>query len=245
MNTSAHPEFQMSIEGPAIQPIEDELEVIQHYLPLVGARVLELGCGAAEKTRQLAEHSQVAEIVAAEVDLQQHHKNLQINDLSKVTFAAFGAEDIEADDASFDIVLMFKSLHHVPIALMHTALEEIHRVLRPGGLLYVSEPVFAGDFNEIIRLFHDEEAVRTAAFNSLEAAVSTGAFTLAAEHHFKNVIKMQSFSQFETGILNVTHTDHSLSPQCLAEVKARFESHRSDQGYIFEVLNRVDLLEKP
>ncbi len=226
MNTYAQPELQMRIEGPATQPFEDEFEVIQQYLPLAGARILELGCGAAEKTRQLAERCDVAEIVAAEVDQQQHKKNLQIDDLPKVIFKAFGAEAIEADDASFDIVLMFKSLHHVPIPQMHKALVEIHRVLRPGGLLYVSEPVFAGAFNEIIRLFHDEEAVRSAAFNALEAAVASGKFTLAAEHHFMNRIKMQSFSQFEAGILNVTHTDHSLTPQCLAEVKARFESQR-------------------
>ena len=55
---------------------------------------------------------------------------------------------------------------------------EIHRVLKPDGLAYISEPVFAGEFNEIIRLFHDELAVREAAFAAVGRAVATGRFEL-------------------------------------------------------------------
>ncbi len=44
------------------------------------------------------------------------------------------AADIEQPDASVDIVIMLKSLHHVPISLMDQALTEIARVLKPGGL---------------------------------------------------------------------------------------------------------------
>ena len=49
--------------------------------------------------------------------------------------------------------------------------DEINRVLRPAGLLYVSEPVYAGGFNDIVRLFHDEKAQRTAAYRALIEAV--------------------------------------------------------------------------
>ncbi len=53
---------------------------------------------------------------------------------------------------------------------MDAALAEIARVLVPGGWLYVSEPVFAGPFNELMRLFHDEQAVRAAALAALARA---------------------------------------------------------------------------
>jgi SAM-dependent methyltransferase len=74
-----------------------------------------------------------------------------------------GAQAIPFQDGSFDLALMLKSLHHVPLDLLDQALAEVHRVLRPQGLLYVSEPVFAGALNEVMRLFHDEELVRAAA----------------------------------------------------------------------------------
>ena len=117
----------MRLHGPDSQPVQDESCVIDQLLSLRGARVLDLGCGAAEKTRQIAEQYEVAEIVAAEVDRIQHQKNLQIDDLPNVRFESFGAQAIAAMEASFDVVVMFKSLHHVPVADMdvaHSKLQE-------------------------------------------------------------------------------------------------------------------------
>jgi hypothetical protein len=51
---------------------------------------------------------------------------------------------------------------------MDRSMREISRVLKPGGTVYISEPVFAGDFNEILRLFHGEQKVREAAFNTVK-----------------------------------------------------------------------------
>mgnify|MGYP001822645355 FL=1 len=240
---SSHTES-MRLSGPTKQPVCDELQVISELLPLGGARLLELGCGAAEKTRQIVDHSDVREIVAAEVDQIQHQKNLALDDLPKVSFRSFGAEAVDEPDNSFDCVLMFKSLHHVPVPMMDTALAEIARVLKPGGLAYISEPVFEGDFNEIIRLFHDESLVRQEAFEAVQRAVAGGALELADERFFRNRIKLQSFSQFEQGILNVTHTDHDVTPELLEQVRAKFESYRGPDGYVFEIPNRVDLLRK-
>ena len=234
----------MQIHGPDHQDISEEIDVMTARLNFKGARVLELGCGAAEKTRQIAEQTEVAEIIAAEVDEIQHAKNLAIDDLDKVTFASFGAEAIDAPDDSFDIVLMFKSLHHVPMDLMDRALIEIKRVLKPAGVAYISEPVFAGDFNEVIRLFHDESTVRQAAFEAVARAVNDRVLDLQEEYFFKNVARLTPFRQFEKGILNATHTDHDLTVELRQQVKDRFESFRGEQGFVFEIPNRIDLLRK-
>ncbi len=234
----------MRISGPDQQELTTELAVMQRVLPLEGASILELGCGGADKTRMIAEHYPGARIVAAEVDPIAHEKNLAIDDLPNVTFASFGAESIPLTEASFDIVLMFKSLHHVPLDCLARAFDEMRRVLKPGGRLYVSEPVFAGAFNEIVRLFHDEERVRRAAFDATVSAVASGRWTLADEVFFENHLAMQSFAQFERGILNATFMDHQLSPELLEEVRAQFESHRGPDGYVFRIPNRVDVLER-
>lgn len=55
-----------------------------------------------------------------------------------------------------------KSLYPVPME--DRGLLGVHRVLKPGGLAYISEPVYAGGFNDIMRIFHNEKSVREAAF---------------------------------------------------------------------------------
>ena len=87
--------------------------------------------------------------------------------------------------------------------------------------------------------------VRREAFAAVERAVVNGVLELVEERFFGSMIKLESFSQFEQGILNVTHTEHNVTPDLLKQVCEQFESNRSDVGYVFEIPNRVDLLRKP
>jgi ubiquinone/menaquinone biosynthesis C-methylase UbiE len=159
--------------------VTKEPVILNELLPLDGAKIVELGCGKAEMTRIASQ--QAESILALEVDEIQLAKNRSITDLANVIFEHGGAEKIPAPDSGFDIVLMLKSLHHVPSEFMDNAFDEIRRVLKPGGLAYISEPVYAGDFNEILRLFHDEKEVREAAFAAIQRAVATGHFELVTE----------------------------------------------------------------
>lgn len=236
---------EMRISDPSADTVCDEYVIVQSLLPLTGARVLELGCGKAEKTRAIAQEGQVASITALEVDEIQHAKNLQIADLPNVSFRLGGAQAIPAADASFDIVLMFKSLHHVPMDQMDQALAEIRRVLKPGGLAYLSEPVYAGEFNEILRLFHDEKTVREAAFAAIQRAVHGGVLQLVSQTFFNTPGHFDDFEQFEDQVLKVTHTHHQLSPEVYEAVRARFMRRMTAQGVDFEHPIRVDLLRKP
>lgn len=222
----------------------DEREIYERLLPLRNSDILELGCGKAEKTFTIAECGKVNRIVALEVDEIQHAKNLQRNPPANVSFQLGGAQAIPADDRFFDIVLMFKSLHHVPLTLMDAAMAEIHRVLKPGGVAYISEPVFAGEFNEILRLFHDEQAVRAAAFAAVERAVAAGSFELVSETFFDAPVHFENFEQFEEQILKVTHTQHRLPPGLYSQVRQKFMHHMKPDGANFRTPIRVDLLRK-
>ncbi len=235
----------MQISIPNIDLICDEQEVYEQLLPLNQANILELGCGKADKTRAIAKAGKVAAILALEVDAIQHANNLTTTDLPNVCFELGCAEDIPAADASMDIVLMFKSLHHVPMNKMDKALTEIHRVLKPGGYAYISEPIYAGEFNEILRLFHDEKQVREAAFAAVERAVSSNLLSLVTQRFFKTPMHFDDFAQFEEKIIKVTHTNHSLSPELHGRVQAQFASHMTATGADFFMPIRVDLLRKP
>lgn len=224
-------------------PVRDERELIER-LPLTGARALELGCGTARQTRLLARSGKFASILALEVDRVQHEINLLLDDLPTVRFGLGGAEDIPAADASVDAVFLFKSLHHVPLNLLGQAFAEIRRVLAPNGLVYISEPIFGGDYNEILRLFHDEQRVREAAFAATREAVESGKFALVSQTFFRAQVRYRSFAEFEQKVIHVTHTEHRLSPALLSEVRARFEAHLTERGAEFLAPFRIDLLQK-
>lgn len=235
----------MKIQEPSAAETIDEFAVYTELLPLDNATIIELGCGAAAHTRAIAETARPAHILACEVDRIQHEKNLAITDLPNVTFVQAGAEAIPADSTSSDIVMMFKSLHHVPVDSMDTAMHEIARVLKPGGLAYISEPVYAGDFNEILRLFHDEREVREAAFAAVRRAVETGILELVEQRFFNTRNSFVDFADFKQRVLGVTHTEHSLSPELYEKVRQAFMRHQGPDGADFVMPIRVDLLRRP
>ena len=233
----------MRIANADARRVADEPEIIGELVSLAGARVLELGCGMADKTRLVARTAE--SVLALEVDTVQLAANRASDAPANIRFEYGGAEAIPAADASFDVVMMFKSLHHVPTELMDAALSEIRRVLKPGGMAYVSEPVYAGDFNDILRLFHDEKAVREAAFAAVAKAVATGTLALAKQVFFLQPMRFADFGDYEARILRVTHTDHRLSPELLETVRTRFNQHLTPDGATFHMPIRVDLLTKP
>lgn len=234
----------MKIAAEQIDVSCPEFDVYNRLLSLDGKHILELGCGGADHTRDIATSGADRKVTALEVDQVAHEKNLQITDLANVIFELAGAQDIPLEDESVDVVFMFKSLHHVPLELMEPAMHEISRVLKPGGLAYISEPVFAGEFNEVLRLFHDEQKVRLAAFNTVKKAVDDGLFSLVEETFFNSPMKFAGFAEFEEKVIKATHSDHSLDEELFDLVKQRFEQHIGDDGAHFLAPIRVDLLQK-
>lgn len=221
-----------------------ESEILDQVLSFDNKKILELGCGKAEITRLIATQGMGRSVTATEVDTIQHRKNLQIDDLPNVDFILAGSQNLPLEDNSFDIILLFKSLHHVPVEMMDEALNEITRVLKTNGMVYISEPVFAGDFNEILRLFHDEEIVRKAAFDTVVKTVDKGDLRLVKEIFFNTARVYKNFSEFEELIINVTHNDHHLSNHLMKQVEDRFNQHMTDFGAKFLTPIRVDLLTK-
>ena len=234
----------MKIAAEQIDTNCPESEIYDRLLSLDGKHILELGCGSAEITRNIATSGTDRKVTALEVDEIAHEKNLQITDLPNVTFGLSGAQEIPLEDESVDVVFMFKSLHHVPLELMEPSMYEIRRVLKPGGLAYISEPVFAGDFNEILRLFHDEQKVRQAAFSSITKAVDEGLFDLVEETFFNSPMKFENFAEFEDNTIKATHSDHKLDEKLYDLVKQRFKQHVGVDGAQFLMPMRVDLLQK-
>jgi ubiquinone/menaquinone biosynthesis C-methylase UbiE len=225
--------------------VGDELDLLAALVPLQGRSVVELGCGAAHLARQLLQRHPGTRLVGLEVDERQHAKNLAAPPVQGLQFLAGGAQAIPLPDASQDLALMLKSLHHVPVPLMAQALAEVARVLRPGGHLYVSEPVFAGPLNEVVRLYNDEQAVRAAAQAALDAALQGGGpWAQVAERHFQTAVRFSDFAEFEQRMMRPTYADHRLDDALVARVATAFAPHCGPDGAHFTRPMHVRLLQR-
>ena len=234
----------MQLWDPRGAPTLELRAVVEDLLDFADTQVLDLGCGAAEASRALAKAHRSAHILALDVDAVQIEANLSGIQIANLEFGVGSAERIPGEDEHFDIVLMLKSLHHVPAREMKAALREVRRVLAPGGHLLIAEPPFAGAFNAIIRLFHDEREARAAAFAATQDLLSAGGMALAAEKFFLAPLHLDDFAQFEERYIKTTHTIHNLSSAQRETVEKQFKQHMTDKGADFLIPMRVDLLKK-
>jgi SAM-dependent methyltransferase len=122
-------------ESPAgRQRWQRRVQMLSGHLRL-GMTVLEIGCGTGYFTRELTRRG--ADIVAIDVS----------PDLLEIAKAKYSAPNVRYEiqnacaltyaDATFDSVVGSSILHHLEI---EEALREIHRVLKPGGTIYFTEP---------------------------------------------------------------------------------------------------------
>jgi len=233
----------MNLATETVPLIDDELDVLAEGVPLAGLDIIELGCGATGLARKLLLRHTDSRVTGLEIDSRQHAKNLAAPQAG-LHFMAGVAQAIPFADASFDLVLMLKSLHHVPTASLAQALAEAARVLRPGGHLYVSEPVYAGAFNDLIRLFNDECLVRAAAQAAVDAALLTGRWQQVAERHFQTPATFTDFADFEQRLMRPTFADHRIDDAMRAAVRTAFEPHLGTGGAYFDRPMHVRLLRR-
>lgn len=223
--------------------VDDELDVLGELVPIAGRDIIELGCGAAKLARSLLARYPDSRVTGLEVDERQHVKNLA-SAQPGLQFVAAGAQAIPFPGASFDVALMLKSLHHVPMPLLAQALGEVARVLRPHGHLYVSEPVYDGPFNEVIRLFNDEGIVRAAAQAAVDAALRTDVWEPVADRFFEMPVSFTDFADFEQRMMRPTFADHRIDDTKLSEVRAVFTPHLKADGAHFTRPMHVRVLRK-
>jgi len=138
-----HQRYLELVASMGMQVREKYLTRIRGELPQ-GARLLELGCGTGvPMTRALARSYQVTglEISAKQVVLARQSvpaASFIRGDMTRLGFAT----------RSFDAAVSFYAITHVPRDEHMSVLAEVHRVLRPGGLLVIT--MGAGDSPDMV-----------------------------------------------------------------------------------------------
>jgi SAM-dependent methyltransferase len=158
-----------------------DMSMLERLVAPAGKDVVDVGCGGGALVRELAAAG--ARPIGIEISEEQL-ASARARDEGEVKGeggpAARGrylvgrAEALPLDDASVDLVVFMRSLHHVPPEHLDAGLREARRVLRPDGAVYVAEPLAEGDFFALTSLVEDEVEVRRAAQAALADAERVG-----------------------------------------------------------------------
>jgi hypothetical protein len=201
-------------------------ELLDELLDVSGRDVLDVGCGEGWLVRYIGEAG--AGSVVGVDPLGVALARARAQDPSGRYLEA-RAEALPFDDATFDVAILFNSLHHVAEERLDEALVEASRVLRPGGVLYVQEPLAEGSFFELMRPVDDETAVRAAAQAALARATGSGHLRIVEQRDAVVTMRLADFEAWRRLV-------ESVEPARLESVDANEPSLRA----AFERLSRPD-----
>ena len=221
-----------------------DVDILLDTLTLHDKRVVDVGCGIGELTKRMGALG--ADVLGIDPNTKHIATALANNEENKGAFQVAAAEAIPLADDSADIVIFFNSLHHVEPGNMDVALDEAARVLKPGGELYLSEPMAAGSNFETMKLFSDESVVRNAAYDAMKRAIAAGKFEQIEEKVNVRPRTVENFEIFCQGIVDGNPKRAALVDEKKNELRSLFEMHgrKIEDGYEFVRLTRINYLRK-
>ncbi|MGH2915271.1 MAG: class I SAM-dependent methyltransferase [Solirubrobacteraceae bacterium] len=149
-----------------------DLTILERLAPPAGREVVDIGCGGGDLVRALSGLG--ARVTGIEVSERQLATARARDDGLGARYLIGGGQALPLPDASVDLAVFMRTLHHVPLGQMAAALAEARRVLRPGGAVYFAEPLAEGDWFELTSLVEDEREVRRAAQAAVAEASAAG-----------------------------------------------------------------------
>jgi ubiquinone/menaquinone biosynthesis C-methylase UbiE len=163
-----------------------------------GREALEIGCGDGRLSGML-QSLQPVRLTAVDPDPAAIERARAAH--PEIEFRTANGQALPYREAEFDTVIFTFSLHHQDAA---TALEEAHRVLRPGGAVVVLEPSGDGQYDELVELFHLEiEPLREA-----RRATSAAALNCEREEWFETEWEFADWGELTASFFGYYERDY-------------------------------------
>jgi ubiquinone/menaquinone biosynthesis C-methylase UbiE len=152
---------------------KDALAQLSHLLP-PKARVLDVGCAAGRDAKILKDIG----FTVTGIDLAEKLLDIARKSYPDITFILADMRKLPFEDESFDAVWASAVLHHITKNEMPGALQEIRRVLVPGGVLYVHTKAGTGVLTTKEAIVADEEREFTLLTTTeLDTMLTNGGYT--------------------------------------------------------------------
>ncbi len=218
-------------------------KLMEENLQLEHATVIDVGCGDGWLSRFLA--GKGAHVTGIEVSPKHLARARAAEPVADEHYMQGLAEELPVRSGSTDIVIYYNSLHHVDSAGLPWALREASRVLKHGGILYISEPMAEGDYFELMRPAHDETEARRFANEVLRRGPEFGLLVEKQIVHIDSV-SFPDFEAFHDRITSINPHTRERFDDLKDELRINFETlgQQDDEGWTFEQPMRVTILRR-
>jgi SAM-dependent methyltransferase len=210
--------------------ISTDADVLASLVALDGREVVDVGCGDGGLVRALTARG--ASVMGVEVSEEAIGRAYRQDPSGRYLLGS--ADALPLADASADLCVFMRSLHHVPPAAMGDALDEARRVLRGDGGLVVAEPVASGQYFELVSLVDDEREVRELAQAAVDAAHG---FVRVRTVEYEVPLRIAGFAAFRDRVVAADPARAERFAEVEDELRERFAAMDADT-----VPMRADLL---
>lgn len=220
-----------------------DIEVLDQLIEVDNRFIVDAGCGAGGLCHALAKRG--ARVLGIEPDPVQAEKNSRAPVVANVGFKQAGAGDIPVEPHTVDGVVFGNSMHHIPAAHYPLVFDEMLRILKSDGFLYVMEPVANGSYQHAIELFHNETKVRLDAYNAL-VKYAHSQYGSMREVYYDVDKTFRDFNEFADHYSSLSYNHYIEADVRNDKVKNRFESFQNSHGsYTLTQPMRINLYTDP
>ncbi|WP_417794904.1 methyltransferase domain-containing protein [Terasakiella pusilla] len=219
-------------------------EVLKSYLSLAGKKVLDVGSGEGHLTRMMTREG--ANVIGLECTPRQLERAKAYETAGDETYVDAFGQDLPFADEEFDIVVMFNSLHHIPVDDQFKALCEAARVLKPGGQLYISEPIAEGMNFELLKPVDDETYVRARALEAIKRH-DEAELVWVEEYVYNHPVQRKSYEEMRDKMIGPNPEREAIfdvKDDEIREAFGRLGTLKEDGYTYFDQPTRMNLLQK-
>jgi ubiquinone/menaquinone biosynthesis C-methylase UbiE len=180
---------------------------------LEGKKVLEICCHTCEYGIILA--SLGAEVISVDISeslIDLAKKRVELNGLSdRITPIAMSVHNMAFEDRTFDIVFCKSGLHHLDVV---AARDEIFRVLKPGGIAVLSEPIalskHVADLRDLVPVPHAVESPDERPLTGEDLYTFSFPFKYRKDVYYRILSRMDRFFQHKQIEIMISELDRLL-----------------------------------
>lgn len=173
MNSPIRSAFQRWYEAPLLESLGGKTK---------GLSVLEIGCGQGVGTKVILERFAARSVYSIDVDpdmVKKARRHLRSYPQERIQIEEGDVTQLNKPDNYFDACFNFAILHHVPN--WQLALQEIHRVLKPGGKFYFQDVTTHALNKWFYRVFFDHPKENRFSAEEFSKGLTHQGFTLTSE----------------------------------------------------------------